>query len=214
MASATIVTYLLEKIQHFAPLPVYLLVALLVFAETALFLGFLFPGETAVIVAGVVASQGRVNIVLLCLIVVVAAALGECVGFAIGWRYGERLLSMRLVRKRHVALEGALKTLRRRGAIYVFVGRFTAFFRAVMPALAGVSKMEYRRFLIANVSSAVIWGVGYSLLGYFAGGALGQIENSASWVGIVILVFMIVLFVSWYLAKRRRDATRRANPDA
>jgi membrane-associated protein len=210
MASATIVTYLLEKIQHFAPLPVYLLVALLVFAETALFLGFLFPGETAVIVAGVVASQGRVNIVALCLIVVVAAALGECVGYAIGWRYGEQLLSIRLVKKRRRALEGALETLRRRGAIYVFIGRFTAFFRAVMPALAGVSKMEYRRFLVANVLSALLWGVGYSLLGYFAGGALNQIENSASWIGIAILVFMIVFFVVWFLRKRRRDAAQES----
>jgi LPXTG-motif cell wall-anchored protein len=189
---------------------VYLLVAALVFSETALFLGFIFPGETAVIVAGVVASQGRVNIGVLCIIVVVAAISGECVGYAIGARYGERLFSLPLIRKRKAALEAALTALGQRGAMYVFVGRFTAFFRAVMPALAGMSKMTYRRFFVANVLSAMLWGVGYCLLGYFAGGALNQIENSASWVGIAILVLMLVFIGALYLRKRRRDAAQRS----
>jgi membrane protein DedA with SNARE-associated domain len=208
MLSATIVTFLLEKIHHFAAGPVYLLVALLVFAETALFLGFIFPGEAAVIVAGVVASQGRVNIGLLCVIVVVAAVLGECVGYFIGARYGEQLFSLPLIRKRRVALEGALVALRQRGAMYVFVGRFTAFFRAVMPALAGMSKVPYRRFFIANAASALLWGVGYSLLGYFAGGALSQIESSAGWVSIALLVFLVAFVVLLYFRKKRRDAAR------
>jgi membrane-associated protein len=210
MAYATIVSFLLEKLHHFAAAPVYLLVAALVFGETALFLGFIFPGETAVIIAGVVASQGRVNIGVLCVIVVVAAAAGECVGYAIGARYGERLFLLPLIRRRRTALEGALKALGQRGATYVFVGRFTAFFRAVMPALAGMSKMSYRRFFIANLLSAVLWGVGYCLLGYFAGGALNQIENSASWVGIAVLVLMLLVIAALYFNKRRRDAAHRS----
>jgi membrane protein DedA with SNARE-associated domain len=210
MLSATVVSFLLEKIHHLPAAPVYLLVAALVFAETALFLGFVFPGETAVIVAGVVASQGRVNIGLLCVIVVVAAILGECVGYAIGARYGERLFSWPLVRKRRIAIEGALEVLRQRGAVYVFVGRFTAFFRAVMPALAGMSKLAYRRFFIANAISALLWGVGYCLLGYFAGGALSQIENSAGWVGVAILVILIVAFVVLYRRRRKRNAARQS----
>jgi len=196
----------LEKLHHFAATPVYLLVAALVFGETALFLGFIFPGETAVIVAGVVASQGRVNIGVLCIIVVVAAVLGECVGYAIGARYGKRLFALPLIRRRRAALEAALKALGERGAMYVFVGRFTAFFRAIMPALAGMSKMTYRRFFIANVLSAVLWGVGYCLLGYFAGGALDQIENSATWVGIAVLILLILIIGALYFRKRRRDA--------
>jgi len=206
MVSASIVSFLLEKIHHFAALPVYLLVAALVFAETALFLGFLFPGETAVIVAGVVASQGRVNVGVLCVVVVAAAVLGECVGFFIGARFGEDLFRLPLLRTRRERLEGALAGLRQRGAMYVFIGRFTAFFRAVMPALAGMSAMDYRRFLVANVASATLWGVGYTLLGYFAGGALNQIERSASWVGIAVLVAMIVLFITYHFVKRRRGA--------
>jgi membrane protein DedA with SNARE-associated domain len=130
------------------------------------------------------------------------------VGYAIGAHYGDRLFELALIRRRRAALDGALLGLRRRGATYVFVGRFTAFFRAVMPALAGMSKMDYRRFLIANALSALLWGVGYCLLGYFAGGALKQIENSASWVGIAVLVAMLVLVAALYFNKRRREASR------
>jgi membrane protein DedA with SNARE-associated domain len=92
--------------------------------------------------------------------------------------------------------------------MYVFVGRFTAFFRAVMPALAGMSKVPYRRFFIANAASALLWGVGYSLLGYFAGGALSQIESSAGWVSIALLVFLVAFVVLLYFRKKRRDAAR------
>jgi membrane protein DedA with SNARE-associated domain len=208
MLSATIVSFLLDKIQHFNSLPVLLLVAALVFGETALFIGFLFPGETAVIVAGVVASQGRVNVGVLCLVVVVAAALGECVGYFIGAHYGDQLLKLRVVRRRRVALESALEGLRQRGATYVFIGRFTAFFRAVMPAMAGLGQINYRRFLIANVTSATLWGVGYTLLGYFAGGALSQVEDSASWVGAAVLIAMVAFFIIYHFVKRRRAAAR------
>jgi membrane protein DedA with SNARE-associated domain len=208
MVSATIVSFLLDKIQHISALPVLLLVGALVFGETALFIGFLFPGETAVIVAGVVASQGRVNVGVLCVVVVGAAVLGECVGYLIGARYGDQLLKLRVVRRRRVALESALEGVRQRGATYVFVGRFTAFFRAVMPALAGLGQVNYRRFLIANVASATLWGVGYTLLGYFAGGALSQVEDSASWVGAAVLIALVAFFVIFHFVKRRRAASK------
>jgi membrane protein DedA with SNARE-associated domain len=73
-----------------------------------------------------------------------------------------------------------------------------------------MSKMTYRRFFIANLLSAVLWGVGYCLLGYFAGGALKQIENSASWVGAGVLVLMILFIGALYFIKRRRDAANRS----
>ena len=77
MSSATIVSFLLEKIQDLPGILVYCLVAFLVFGEAALFIGFVLPGETAVIVAGVVASKGHVNVVTLCVLVVVSAIVGD-----------------------------------------------------------------------------------------------------------------------------------------
>ena len=203
--TATIVSYLLNEIHRLPSGLVYALVTLLVFGEAALFIGFVLPGETAVIVAGVVASQGRVNVVVVCLLVVLAAILGDSIGYVVGLRYGEKLMTLPIIRSRRVALERALVGLRKRGPIYVFIGRFTAFLRAVMPGLAGMSKMHYRRFLIANALGGIIWGISFTLLGYFAGSALTKIEKYASWVGLGVLFAMIAFFVAFHFVKRARE---------
>ena len=208
MLTATVVSYVLHEIQRLPGGLVYGLVGLLVFGEAALFIGFVLPGETSVIVAGVVASQGHVNIGVLCLLVVVAAVAGDSVGYAIGRRYGEQLLKVPVVRNRRAAIDRALEGLRRRGPVYVFVGRFTAFLRAVMPGLAGMSKMHYRRFLIANALGGIIWGISFTLLGYFAGSALSKIEKYASWLGLSLLIFMVLFFVTFHFVRKRREAQR------
>ena len=204
--TASIVTSIMNELQKLSGGLVYTLVALLVFGKAALFIGFVLPGETSVIVAGVIASKGHVNIAVLCVLVVVAAIVGDSVGYAIGHRYGEQLLKLPVIRHRQVALARALEGLRQRGPIYVFVGRFTAFLRAVMPGLAGMSKMHYRRFLVANSLGGLIWGVGYALLGYFAGSALARVEKYASWAGIGLLVVVIALAWVMHLRRQRRDA--------
>jgi membrane protein DedA with SNARE-associated domain len=203
--AASIVSYLLHEIHQLPGALVYGLVTALVFGETALFIGFVLPGETAVLVAGVVASQDRVNVGVVAVLVVVAAIAGECVGYAIGHRFGESLMRLRFLRRRRPALERALEGLRQRGPIYVFIGRFTAFLRAVIPALAGMSRMNYRRFFIANAASAILWGVAFTLLGYFAGTALARIENYASWVGLSVLIAMILFFIIFHFVKKSRE---------
>jgi len=205
--SASIVSYLLHEIHRLPTGLTYALVTVLVFGEAALFIGFVLPGETAVLVAGVAASQGHVNIVVVCALVVAAAIVGDSVGFAIGHRYGERLMHLRILRRRRTALERALEGLRRRGPIYVFIGRFTAFLRAVMPGLAGMSRMNYRRFLIANATGGVLWGVAFSLLGYFAGSALTRIEKYASWLGLAVLILLVLFFVLYHFVKKRRETS-------
>ena len=203
---ASLVSSLLDKIQHLPGGLVYTTVALLVFGEAALFVGFILPGETSVIVAGVVASKGHVNVVALCALVVVSAVVGDSVGYAVGHRYGDVLLELPVIRHRRVALERAMQGLQKRGPTYVFIGRFTAFLRAVMPGLAGLSKMRYRRFLVANALGGVIWGISYTLLGYFAGHALARVEKYTSWAGISLLGAVIVLLGAAHFARKRRDA--------
>lgn len=210
MLAASIVSYLLSEIHRLPGGLVYALVALLVFGEAALFIGFILPGETAVLVAGVVASQGRVNVGIVAVVVVAAAITGDSVGYAIGHRYGESLMKLPVLRRRRVALERALEGLRRRGPIYVFIGRFTAFLRAVMPGLAGMSRMNYRRFLIANALGGLLWGVSFTLLGYFAGTALTRIEKYASWVGLAVLIAMILFFIVFHFVKKRRETNEAA----
>jgi membrane-associated protein len=199
--NASIVSFLLHELQRLPGGLVYGLVALLVFGEAALFIGFVLPGETAVLIAGVVASQGRINI---------GAVVGDSVGYFIGHRYGERLFALPIIRHRREALERALDGLRKRGSTYVFVGRFTAFLRAVMPGLAGMSKMHYRRFLVANALGGITWGVSFTLLGYFAGGALVKIEKYAGWAGLAVLALVIAFVVTLHFVKKRRDSMRDA----
>jgi len=206
MLIASVVSYLVSELHRLPGSLVYGLVALLVFGEAALFIGFVLPGETAVLVAGVVASQGRVNIVLLCALVVVAAVIGDTVGFEIGKRYGDRLLALSILKRRRAALDRALLGLERRGATYVFMGRFTAFLRAVMPGLAGASGMRYRRFFLANASGALVWGVSFTLLGYFAGSALAKVEKYASWGATTLLVVIIAVVVTLHFRRRAREA--------
>ncbi len=207
MQSATVVSYLLHEIHKLPTGLTYALVTILVFGEAALFIGFVLPGETAVLVAGVAASQGHVNIVVVCLLVVAAAIVGDSVGFAIGHRYGDELMRLRVLRRRRPALERALEGLRRRGPVYVFVGRFTAFLRAVMPGLAGMSRMNYRRFLIANAAGGLLWGVTFTLLGYFAGTALTKIEKYASWMGLAVLIVMVLFFIIYHFVKKSRETS-------
>jgi membrane-associated protein len=205
MLAASIVSYLLHEIHRLPGPLVYGLVTLLVFGEAALLFGFILPGETAVLVAGVVASQGHVNVEVVAALVVVAAITGDSVGYFVGHRWGESLMKLPILRHRRASLDRALEGLRRRGPIYVFIGRFTAFLRAVMPGLAGMSRMNYRRFLFANALGGIIWGISFTLLGYFAGTALSRIEKYASWAGLSVLIAMILFFVTFHFVKKSRE---------
>lgn len=215
MISASIISFVLSELHRLPSIWVYVLVALLVFGETALFVGFILPGETTVIVAGVIASQGSINIGVLCALVVVAAILGDSVGYFLGHHYGERLLKIKLLRGHRDELDGALAGMQRRGPLYVFFGRFAAFLRAVMPGLAGISGMPYRRFFFANALGGLVWGLAFSLFGYFGGSQLPKIEKYSGWVSIAIVVGIVVTVVGFDLlrrARRRRRVTQA--PDA
>ena len=203
-------SFLVNRLMQISATAVYLTVGLLVFGEAAVFLGFILPGETAVIVGGFLASQGKINIVALCVIVVVAAITGDSVGYLVGTRYGTRLLELKILRRRRMGIAKALRGLERRGATYVFLGRFTAFFRAVVPGLAGMSKMPYPRFLAANAAGGICWGIGYSLLGYFAGHAYKRVEQYSTYAAIGVAGLVIALAVVLSVRGRRRERLEEA----
>jgi len=211
IAAKPLVTSILNHILSLNPTMVYVVVGLLVFAEAAVFFGFIFPGETAVILGGVVASGGGVDIVALCALVVVAAIAGDSVGYWVGHTYGERVLTLRLLEHRRGGIDKALGMLRKRGALAVFIGRFTAFLRAVMPGLAGLSRMHYRTFLAANAAGGLVWGVTFTLLGYWLGGAYHKAEKYAGWAstGLLIIVVLVAtgLFVRSRLAEKQLEST-------
>lgn len=185
---------------------VYAVIFLLVFAEDALFFGFVLPGETVVIVGGVLASQGRLELAVLIPLVVVAAIAGDSVGYEVGKWVGPKFVESRFLRTRQGGIHKAQDLLARRGQSAVFLGRFTAFFRAMMPALAGASHMPYRRFLPANAAGGIVWGVGTVLLGYFVGTAYERIAaRIGQGLAVAAAIAAIAAFVVWRVRRRREE---------
>jgi membrane protein DedA with SNARE-associated domain len=182
-----------------------LIIAALVFGEAALFFGFVLPGETAVVYGGVLAAAGKVSVALVLLVVIVAAVVGDSVGFEVGRKLGPRLRRVPILRNHVERLEAAQAYLRKRGGRAVVMGRFTAFLRAVMPALAGASRMEYRRFLVFNATGGVLWGGGCVLLGYFAAHSISQVTHYLGLTSAAIAV-VIVVGLLWAWRHRGGDA--------
>jgi membrane protein DedA with SNARE-associated domain len=182
-----------------------LIIAALVFGEAALFFGFVLPGETAVLYGGVLAAAGKVSIALVLAVVVVAAVIGDSVGFEVGRKLGPRLWRAPLLRTHGDRLDAAQRYLRRRGGRAVVAGRFTAFLRAVMPGLAGASRMAYGRFLAFNVTGGVIWGTACVLLGFFAAHSISTVSHYLGLTSGAIAV-LLVLGVLWAWHRRKRDA--------
>jgi membrane-associated protein len=186
----------------------YGLIAALVFGETAIFLGFVLPGEAAVVLGGVLASRGHVSLWLLITVVVVTAVTGPLVGYEIGRRMGDRLFASRVLRRIPGGVDRATSTLRDKGGAAVLAGRFVAIVRALMPAAAGAANMRYRTFAIYNVTGGIVWGVGYCLLGYLAGSAYAVIERRVG-VGLAIALAAVVVAVAVTWAVRRHRAAAR-----
>jgi membrane protein DedA with SNARE-associated domain len=205
-----VVAVMMEGLLTLPPGVVYLVVGALVFAEDAIFVGFVLPGETAAILGGVAASQGHASLAGMLLVVVFAAVIGDSVGYEIGRKLGRRILGIGLLRRRAEQLDRARAFLARRGGAAVFLGRFTAFFRAVMPALAGISHMPYRRFLVFNVAGGLFWGIGVVLLGYLAGNSYTVVERAAGRVAAGVLVALVLAAgIAWHLRRRRRERQRQ-----
>ncbi|MFQ4149556.1 DedA family protein [Arthrobacter sp. LAPM80] len=202
---------IIGAILQVTPVVAYLLIAALVFAEDALFIGFILPGETAAILGGVLASQQRLHLWLITVLVVLAAIIGDTVGYEVGRHYGPRILNLKQMRKRRRKLDDARAFLSRRGGTAVFLGRFTAFFRAVMPALAGLSHMPYRRFIIFNAAGGLIWGTAAVLLGYFAGNTYLTLAKSIGHTMTFAVVGIAIAGLITWRIRKQRNARKEQN---
>jgi membrane-associated protein len=211
-----VIDHLLSPVLSLSGPLAYALVGALAFGEAAFLLGFVIPGETAVILGGVLASNGRVALWLMVVVACAAAVAGDTVGYEVGRVLGPRILGLRPVRRRQHAFDRARAFLVRRGWWAVFIGRFTAFLRAVMPGLAGMSGMHYPKFLSANATGGIIWATGFTMLGYLLGHAYRQVEKFSGWasealVGVVVLALM-VLWIRGRIRERREESAGAEDP--
>ena len=187
------------------------LALLIVFAvpalESSVFLGFFFPGETALILGGVLASYHRVSLWAVLVAGISGAIIGDSVGYLVGREYGHRLLQTRPFRRvlKPRRIEQAQEYLARRGGRAVFFGRFTAALRVLVPGLAGMARMPYRVFLPFNVAGGAIWGAGMVVLGFLAGASWKRVAHYATQVGIALFAVVVLALILGHLLRSARD---------
>lgn len=195
-----------ERLLGFPGWTVLVVAGLLVAAEDALFVGFVLPGETVALLAGVAAKLGHVTLPAVLVVVIAAAIIGDTVGYQVGRHIGPRILETRVLRGRRKRLDDAQDFLSRRGGSAVFLGRWIAFFRAVMPALAGVARMPYPKFLLFNAAGGIAWGTTVVLLGYVAGASYARVESALGrGSALLVLAVVILALVVWRIRKRHRE---------
>ena len=191
---------------------------LLVFAlpalESSVFLGFVIPGETAVVVGGFLAYEHRVSFAGILAAAILGAIIGDSIGFWVGDRWGDSLLKRlprRLIKPEHV-VQGK-ESINRLGGRAVFAGRWVSVLRALVPGLCGTSGMRYPTFLLWNAIGGITWATGYTLLGYLAGSAWQRVEHYTSVVsyallGAIVLAIIAVIVMRKRKQRRRDDETR------
>jgi membrane protein DedA with SNARE-associated domain len=171
----------------------YIVLALLAAAESAAFVGLAIPGETAMLLGGFLAYQGRVDLFVMMAVGAAGAVVGDQVGYQIGHLFGEPLKRSRIGRRvgqnRWARGEAYLRA---KGGRAVFLGRFVGLLRALVPALAGMSRMPYRTFLPWNLAGGIIWAPGFVLLGYVAGGSWRRVEQIAGRASLLLVALVVV----------------------
>lgn len=187
---------------------VYLAVFGLPFLEAAVLLGFVVPGEAAVVFGGVVAGRGDLSLTLVLVVAIGGAILGDSVGYVVGRRYGHRIQATRLGRRvGEQRWRRAEDFLRRRGPVAVFVGRFTALLRAMVPGAAGMARMPYRTFLVFNVLGGAVWASACVLGGWALGSVISTYISDVSYVVVGALLLAVLVHVVRSRRERRASGT-------
>lgn len=171
-----------------------LLVGGIIFAESAFLIGIIMPGgDTLLFMSGFFASQGLLQIHWLILFIIIGAVLGDNVGYTIGRRAGPRLFRKEdglFFRKDHIQrASGFYET---HGGKTVTLARFVPVVRTFAPMMAGVARMDRRRFMLYNIVGAVVWGTVVPLLGYFLG---SKIPNIDKYLGPIVIVAFMLTFI-------------------
>jgi membrane protein DedA with SNARE-associated domain len=178
--------------------------------EAPAFLGLVLPGEVALILGGVLASQDRIPLAAALAVGTAGALAGDSAGYWIGRRWGSRLLATRLGRRVGPArLHRVESLLLRGGGGPLLVGRCTAGVRVVLPGLAGVLGLRYRVFALWTGAAATFWAVAHVLVGYAAGAGWRQVDRLTGRVGLALAGAVVVAAaVTWTC--RRAGGSRAA----
>nr|WP_202487559.1 VTT domain-containing protein [Streptomyces sp. SID8354] len=183
-------------------------VLLIVFAESGLLIGFFLPGDSLLFTTGLMVTTGKIDkpLWLVCTLVVLAAVLGDQAGYLFGRKVGPALFSRpdsRLFKQENV--EKAHDFFQKHGPKSLILARFVPIVRTFTPIIAGVSRMQYRSFIIFNIIGGTLWGAGVTLLG----AALGNVEfvhKNIELILVVIVLCSVVPVAIEFLRARKKAA--------
>lgn len=197
---------LVEHIGNAVGVWLYVIAGALCFAEAAILVGMVLPGETALLVAGVFCQRGVLDLPLMMIIAVVCAVAGDSVGYEFGRKFGPGLRRSRLGtavgEHRWAVVDGFIH---RHGGKAVLIGRLTALFRALVPSMAGMSGMRYRTFVAWNALGGLIWAPGCVLLGYAFSTSLSAVGRTLTWAPLVVVALVVAVYAALHLRRRRHE---------
>ena len=189
-------------------------ILVVVFAESGLLIGFFLPGDSLLFTAGLLVAEGsyvKLPLWLVCSLIVVAAILGDQVGYLFGRKVGPALFrrpDSRLFK--HENVEKAHQFFEKYGPRSIVLARFVPIVRTFTPIVAGVAKMPYRTFVLFNVIGGVLWGAGVTVLGFY----LGQIRFVRFNIELILVAVVAVSFVPIAIeVLRARQRGRGNQPD-
>lgn len=166
-----------------------LLIAAIIFAESGMFVGFFFPGDTLLLTAGIFAAQGKLSLASVIVVVALAAIAGDNTGYHIGKRYGRRLFRKPdglIFRQEYV--QRAEKFYERFGSRTMLIAHFVPVVRTFVPPVAGVAHMDYKQFVAFDAIGDIAWAVIVTLIGYWFGTKIPNIDHY-----ILLAVFAVMI---------------------
>jgi len=192
-----------DQLSPVAPFLFYVVVAGIVFIETAFLVGFFLPGDSLLFSAGLVAAaRGDVNIVILIFMVFLAAFIGDQVGYVLGRKIGRPYLQKRNSKRMQKMLAKSERFYERYGWWSVVIARYIPWVRTFVPPIAGTVKMNYYKFLTANVLGAFLWGVGITLAGFYSG-SISWVKDISYGLAIFFITASLISALLNYLREKR-----------
>ena len=184
-----------------------LAIGLMIFAESGLLFGFIFPGDTLLLAAGFFAGQGKLSITWLIAVTVIAAVLGDNVGYRIGRKMGPKVFKRKdglLFRRDYI--EKTQTFYNKHGGKTIVIARFVAYIRTFAPVVAGMGKMQWQLFAFYNFFGGLVWGIGLPMVGYLIGSSFPGIDKYFIW-SLIISAHILVAIALWHIF--RTAETRR-----
>lgn len=184
----------------------YVVLFIIIFSETGLLIGFFLPGDSLLVVAGLLASSGDLEILYLIGLLIPAAIIGDAVGYNIGLRGGRRLMNRpnsRFFKKEH--LVKTQEFYQKHGGKTIVLARYIPIIRTFAPVVAGMAQMPYRTFGLYNIGGGILWILSTTLLGFYLGQLVPNIDRYLHFViGIVIFLSILPPIIEFVKHRRRK----------